>query len=122
MEEENKVFKEIVEWCFCIFFALIIALATRFYIVTSTYVNQASMYPTLEEGQRLLMNRTERITKGQYKRGDIITFEAPSKIQSGFEVDLENPVAIYNYEPQGALNRLVYYVLELNKTSFIKRV
>jgi len=122
MEEENKVFKEIVEWCFCIFFALIIALATRFYIVTSTYVNQASMYPTLEEGQRLLMNRTKRITKGQYKRGDIITFEAPSKIQSGFEVDLENPVAIYNYEPQGALNRLVYYVLELNKTSFIKRV
>ena len=28
-EKEVKVFKEILEWCFCIFLALIIALATR---------------------------------------------------------------------------------------------
>ena len=29
-EKKIKVFKEIVEWCFCIFLALIIALATRY--------------------------------------------------------------------------------------------
>lgn len=122
MEEENKVFREIVEWCFCIFFALIIALLTRFYIATSTRVNQLSMYPTVEDGQRLLINRTKRITKSEYEIGDIITFEAPSQIKKGTEIDLENPVAIYNYEPEGLLNKLVYYVLELNKTSYIKRV
>lgn len=122
MEEENKVFRKIVEWCFCIFFALIIALLTRFYIVTSTRVNQLSMYPTVEEGQRLLINRTKRITKSEYEIGDIITFEAPSQIKKGTEIDLENPVATYNYEPEGLLNKLVYYVLELNKTSYIKRV
>ena len=41
-EKEIKVFKEIVEWCFCIFLALIIALATRYYIFTSTVVKQFS--------------------------------------------------------------------------------
>ena len=53
-EKEIKVFKEIVEWCFCIFLALIIALATRYYIFTSTVVKQFSMYPTLKENQRIV--------------------------------------------------------------------
>ena len=72
-EKEIKVFKEIVEWCFCIFLALIIALATRYYIFTSTVVKQFSMYPTLKENQRIVLSRTKRITKSEYKRGDIQT-------------------------------------------------
>ena len=47
-EKEVKIFKEILEWCFCIFLALIIALVTRYYIFTSTMVKQTSMYPTLK--------------------------------------------------------------------------
>ena len=54
-EKKIKVFKEIVEWCFCIFLALIIALATRYYIFTSTVVKQFSMYPTLKENQRIVL-------------------------------------------------------------------
>ena len=79
-------------------------------------------YPTLKENQRIIISRTKRITKSQYQVGDIITFEAPSKIKQGAEVDVSNPVAIYNYEPQGLMNKLVYYVLEINKISYIKRV
>lgn len=122
MEEENKVFKEIVEWSVCIFLALIIALATRFYIVAPIVVKQKSMYPTLHENQRILINRSKRITNGDYERGDIVTFEAPSEIRQGADVDVSNVVAIYNYEPEGLMDKLVYYVLELNKTSYIKRV
>lgn len=121
-EKEVKVFKEILEWCFCIFLALVIALATRYYIVTSTVVKQASMYPTLKENQRVVLSRVKRITKNQYKTGDIITFEAPSEVKKGTEVDLSNKVAIYNYEPKNATQHLMYYVLELTKTSYIKRV
>ena len=121
-EKEVKVFKEILEWCFCIFLALVIALATRYYIVTSTVVKQASMYPTLQENQRVVLSRVKRITKNQYKTGDIITFEAPSEVKKGTEVDLSNKVAIYNYEPKNATQHLMYYVLELTKTSYIKRV
>ena len=121
-EKETKVFKEILEWCFCIFLALIIALATRYYIVTSTIVKQTSMYPTLKENERLILDRTRRITDGEYKRGDIITFEAPSDVKRGAEVDLNNKIAIYNYAPEGPSNRIIYNVLELNKVSYIKRI
>ena len=124
MEEgkEVKVFNNILEWTLCILLALIIALLTRYYIITATVIKQSSMYPTLKENQRIIISRTKRITKSQYQVGDIITFEAPSKIKQGAEVDVSNPVAIYNYEPQGLMNKLVYYVLEINKISYIKRV
>ena len=49
------------------------------------------MYNTLEEGQRLILSRWTRTVKGTYKRGDIITFEAPSQTQmSTFDVDMNN--------------------------------
>ena len=121
-EKEIKIFKEIVEWCFCIFLALIIALATRYYIFTSTVVKQFSMYPTLKENQRIVLSRTKRITKSEYNRGDIITFEAPSSVKKGTEVDLSNKIAIYDYEPEGLLQKLSYNILELTKISYIKRV
>lgn len=125
MEEEKKeinIFKEIVEWCFCILLALIIAFVTRYYVGTPTVVKQKSMYPTLKENQRLWINRTRRITNGDYKKGEIVTFEAPSEIQNGTNVDLANPIAIYNYNPEKLLSKLIYNILELNKISYIKRV
>lgn len=118
-EKEVKVFKEIVEWCFCIFLALVIALATRYYIFTSTVVKQSSMYPTLKENQRVILSRVKRINKKGYNYGDIITFEAPSTVRRGADVDISALVAIYNYEPTDTFN---YYVLELTKVSYIKRV
>lgn len=121
-EKEVKVFKEIVEWCFCIFLALIIALATRYYIFTSTVVKQTSMYPTLQEDQRIALSRIKRITKKQYKAGDIVTFEAPSEVKRGAEVDVTNKIAIYNYEPAGFWNNVAYNILELTKISYIKRI
>lgn len=121
-EKEIKVFKEIVEWCFCIFLALIIALATRYYIFTSTVVKQKSMYPTLKENQRIVLSRVKRISKSQYKQGDIVTFEAPSMVKKGTEVDLSNKIAIYDYEPDGFRKKVSYNILELTKISYIKRV
>lgn len=121
-EKENKVFKEIVEWCFCIFLALIIALATRYYIFTSTVVKQTSMYPTLQENQRVALSRIKRITKKQYNVGDIVTFEAPSEVKRGAEVDITNKIAIYNYEPSGFWENVSYNILELTKISYIKRI
>lgn len=121
-EKEIKIFKEILEWSFCIFLALIIALATRFYIGAPTVVKQGSMYPTLQENERIWLSRMKRITKGEYERGNIVTFEMPSKINQGVNVDISNIVAIYDYEPEGLMDKIVYYVLELNKTSYIKRV
>ena len=114
--------KNIIEWIYCILIALVLALLFRYFIATPTIVKQRSMYPTLQENQRLILNRTARITKKTPKVGDIITFEAPSEIYNELTADQTNPVAIYDNEPQGFFANFVYNVLEITKRSYIKRV
>ena len=122
-EKANSKIKDTLEWAYCIIIAVVLALLFRYYIGTPTIVKQPSMYNTLEEGQRLILSRWTTTVKGTYKRGDIRTFEAPSQTQmSTFDVDMNNPVAIYDYKPKGIFAKFSYYVLEFNKTSYIKRV
>ena len=124
MNEEGKWnIKEIMEWVYCIVVAIVLALLVRYFVGTPTIVQQPSMYPTLKQGQRLILNRTIRTTKTMPERGDIVTFEAPSKSYiSAIEANLENPVAVYDYKVNNIFSKFRYYVLEIGKTSFIKRV
>lgn len=124
MSEEKKAkIKEIMEWVYCIVIAVILALLVRYYIGTPTIVQQPSMYPTLQENQRLLLNRWVKTTHQEPKRGDIVTFEAPSKSYvTAAEADMEKPVAMYENEPQGIFAKFRFYVLEIGKDSYIKRV
>lgn len=117
----NPMIKEILEWIYCIIIAVVLALIVRYYIGTPTIVQQYSMYPTLKPNERLILNRWNRTTGGTYKRGDIITFESPSEVITEI-ADLEKPVAKYENEPEGILQKFSYYVLEIGKESFIKRV
>lgn len=115
--------KDILEWVYCIIIAIVLALLFRYYIGTPTIVKQVSMKPTLVENQRLWLNRWGRTTHTLPKRGDIITFEAPSvKEYTAEEIDLNNPVAKYENEPSSWFGKFTYYVLEIGKESYIKRV
>ena len=119
----NPTVKGILEWGYCIVIAIAIALAVKFFIGTPTVVKQQSMNYTLLDGERLWLNRWIRTTNGEYKYGDIVTFEAPNdeRIQLA-EIDYDNPVAHYNDDNRGILGNFIYYVLETNKTSYIKRI
>lgn len=114
--------KEILEWIYCIIIALFLALLFRYFIATPTIVKHRSMYPNLVENDRLILNRTYRITHREIKRGEIITFEAPSKTYSKGEANQTNPIAIYENNSKGLINKFIYYSLEITKTSYIKRV
>lgn len=114
--------KNILEWAYCIIIALVLALLFRYFIATPTIVKQRSMYPTLQSDQRLILNRTMRITKKMPQAGDIITFEAPTKTYTPEEANQSNPVAVYENEPKSIFGKFVYYVLEFTKRSYIKRV
>ena len=120
----NKMkIKNIIEWFICIIIAIILALAIRYYIITPTVVKKSSMYPTLMENQRLLLSRIIRTTKEIPNRGDIITFEKPSKISyNANEIDKENPIAKYEYISSNFIKKFSYYILEIGKESYIKRV
>lgn len=123
MEEKTTTIKEILEWVYCIIIAVVLALLVKYYVGTPTVVQQQSMQTTLMPGNRLILNRLARTMHKTYERGDIVTFEAPSTtIIASANVDFDNPVARYDNEPQGLWSKFVYYVLELNKTSYIKRV
>ena len=113
--------KDILEWIYCIIIALVLALLFRYFIATPTIVKQRSMFPTLKENQRLLLNRTYRITKNYPERGDIITFEAPSVMEiPQSEVDQSKPMARYEKEPTNIFSKFVYYP-KLFYTFLVKR-
>ena len=116
MVDKKAVIKEVLEWTYCIVIAVALALLIRYFIGTPTVVKQSSMYPTLKQNQRLVLNRLYRTFHDTPERGDIITFEAPSQsVATGVK-------AIYDNEPQNVFEKFCYYVLEVNKMSYIKRV
>lgn len=116
--------RNILEWIFCIVIAFILAVLIKFFVGTPTIVSQVSMYPTLQSGQRLILNRWMRTVGEIPQRGEIITFEAPTI--KGYlnveDIDLNNPVAKYDNEPTSWIGKFFYYVLEIGKESYIKRV
>lgn len=121
--KNNLNIRNIIEWILCILIAVILALIFRYFVGTPTRVKMTSMYPTLKEGDRLFLNRTIHISNKLPNRGDIITFEAPSKKTYTYsEIDQSNPVARYQNEPTNLLSKFAYYVLEFGKDSYIKRV
>lgn len=123
ISRNKKIIKEIGGWIICIVIAIILALLIKYFILTPTVVKQESMYPTLEENQRLILNRLGRTFKQMPKRGDIITFEAPTvTYRTEEDTDISNPVAIYEDEERNIFESFSYNVLEIGKTSYIKRV
>ena len=107
--------REWLQWVICIFIAILLALLIRYFIGTPTVVKSVSMNPTLVEGERLLLNRMAITTHQVPKRGDIITFESPDKNSSSL-------TATYHHAPTNLFSQFFYYVLDMNKTSYIKRV
>lgn len=124
MEPEKKeMVKEVLEWIYCIIIAIVLAVIVRYYLGTPTVVQMQSMMPTFKPGERLILNRLSVHLKKEFKRGDVITFEAPSsEYKSSAEADQSNPVAKYENEPNTIINKFLYYVLDIGKKSYIKRV
>lgn len=119
----NEKTKNIIEWIECIVIAIVLALLIRYYIGTPTIVQKRSMYPTLKPNERLILNRWGRTTHKMPKRGEIITFEAPSKsVLTQDDVEKDYPVAVYENQPKNIFSKFMYYVLEWGKQSYIKRV
>lgn len=116
--------RDILEWILCIVIAFVLAVVIKYFIGTPTIVSQVSMKPTLMPGQRLILNRWMRTTNEMPQRGEIITFEAPSTVTYSniSQINTENPVAKYEKEPSSWWKKFVYYVLEIGKESYIKRV
>jgi len=116
-ENEKSWLREVLEWVVCITIAFTLAVLIKFFLFTPTLVMQESMTPTILNGERVFINRLVRTFKWDLERGDIITFEAPG----AFELPEGEVKAAYK-EVEGPINSFLYHVLEIGKTSYIKRV
>ncbi len=94
--------KEIIEWIKAIGFALVIFFILNIFISTTTVYN-TSMFPTLIEGDRLVLMRSQNVEKG-----DIVSFESDMTLS-------KNDIASLNIIQRFMVN-------EDTKKNLIKRV
>ena len=77
----------IVEWLAVIVGAIGLALVVKVFLLQAFYIPSLSMYPTLHEGDRVLVNKLS-YKLHDVNRGDIIVFERPASESSSNIPDL----------------------------------
>ena len=65
-----------IEWSVIIVVAVIVSFLMRTYVVQTFYIPSASMEPTLQIGDRIIVSKLS-VNLGTIHRGDIIVFRAP---------------------------------------------
>lgn len=73
---DEKLKAEIVEWVKYIVFAVVVAVLIRSFVFMTVKVPTGSMYPTIKEGDVLMVNRLV-YRFGAPERGDIMVFRLP---------------------------------------------
>lgn len=121
MMDRKDLLKNIIEWFFCIIVAIVLALLFRYFVGTPTIVKMTSMQSTLEQNDRLWLNRLSRTLKKLPNRGEIITFEKPAQTKfTSSEITKIIPIA--KYDKKEGIEWFIYNFLEIGKESYIKRV
>jgi signal peptidase I len=76
-----------VEWAIVLVGALVVALVVKTWLVQAFYIPSSSMEPTLQIGDRVLVNKVS-YDLGDVEVGDIIVFERPPAWNTGDIEDL----------------------------------
>jgi len=66
----------VTEWLIIIVAALAVSFVMRTYVVQTFYIPSASMEPTLQIGDRIIVSKLS-VNLGTINRGDIVVFKAP---------------------------------------------
>ena len=121
--EENSKSKEIFEWIVCILIALIIVVLIKAFVGFPTVVSGASMDSTLKDKQRLWVSRIGIEIHKYPKRGDIVTFGAPSTTYiTKASYNPDDVTAEYKNDSKGIGEKIKSSIDIFGETSFIKRV
>lgn len=77
----------IAEWVIVIVGAILLAIIVKVFLLQAFYIPSLSMYPTLHEGDRVLVNKLS-YRLHDVNRGDVIVFERPPSETSSNIPDL----------------------------------
>ena len=72
--------RNLIEWVVIIVGALLVAFVVKTFLVQAFYIPSGSMLPTLQEQDRVLVNKLSYDLHG-VERGDIIVFKGPEQAQ-----------------------------------------
>ena len=128
--EKKKLFK-ILKYIAIIITLLIIILSIlvliKYYVGTPEKVYKSSMYPTLQEGEWVWVNKWFKTTNDIPKRGDLITFPAPNRTElTEYNINVDNPVAFYiDMDPIFKRNSNINFwdeIFKRDEVTYLKRV
>ena len=71
--------RNVLEWIAIVGAALLVALLVKTFLIQAFFIPSLSMYPTLERGDRVLVNKLS-YRFGDIDRGDIVVFERPANV------------------------------------------
>ena len=114
----RSVLREVLDWVICCVLAYALYIVLNYFVFSSPQVKQESMFPTIVNGERVFVLRP--LLAGDYKYGDIITFEAPIDNQNYFDDESVFPVA--QYETYTGIRNFLYKVFDYQKVNYVKRV
>lgn len=106
MSEEKKTRSEAKEWILSIVIAVALAFIIKIFLFDFVVVQGSSMYPTLKDGDRLVLNKIEyRLSDPDY--GDIVVLNHDAKSEwvkrvigkGGDTIEIRDQVVYRNGEP-----------------------
>jgi signal peptidase I len=83
----------VIEWVILIGGALLIALLIKTFLFQAFYIPSQSMYPTLKQGDRILVNKVSYKVH-DVNRGDIVVFETPAGEDSSIKDLVKRVIAL----------------------------
>ncbi len=83
IDKETEEKSETIEWIKSIATAVVIAILIKSFIFNTTYVLGNSMFPTLQEKDRLFANKVSLYFSNP-SRGDIVVLEAPDELKKDY--------------------------------------
>ena len=99
LEEEEEVtyasksIRDVVEWAAVVIVALVAALVIREYVVQAFEIPSQSMEPTVNVGDRILVNKLS-YSFGDVQRGDLVVFERGELIDGDTDELIKRAIAL----------------------------
>ena len=96
---------EILDWIYSIVVALFLAMLIHIFLFVPTKVSGSSMYPTLTNGEYLIVSKISHVLRETPNYGDIVIIDSRTHRERSWMDDLTEPldnyIAIFEHSTQG---------------------
>ena len=87
--------KEVFDWIYSIVVALFLAMLIHIFLFVPTKVSGESMYPTLDNGQYLIVSKISHVLREMPDYGDIVIIDSRTRRERSWIDDLTEPMNNY---------------------------